>query len=311
MITIDIQKAESNIKKLLSYVEDLSRGRPRLYRKSKDRLRTIANSCSQMIMLISEILQDETLMQEEDVEFSNSVPEDVSDMMSSIVEEIAKLKDFVSYESEKTCEDNTDTANNPVSVSIKLSRKDRIDIMKTYQDCLSNMCESLTDADPYNNIKRCVVILRDWFFVRFIQTRKTHPSFRYNIRRIREWIPNIVIVMGKHVEDNTFDMFSNSFYDWVDLIRNTEGGNKYAVPYEVYKIGKEPDPTDFTLTAVVLWDVLIDLGFQHLCKDPSDIYLDENIVYDLCSKISPSTLDNYVNFKNDPSILIHCNLEVK
>ena len=44
--------------KLLTYVKNVADSKPRMYQKSKDRLRDIAGTCQKVIQIISEILQE-------------------------------------------------------------------------------------------------------------------------------------------------------------------------------------------------------------------------------------------------------------
>ena len=73
---MDIYTAEIQIKRLLEYFEDIEEKKPLMYQKSKDRYRDLASNCLQVVRVISNILQDETLMND-DVEFSGSQKKDI------------------------------------------------------------------------------------------------------------------------------------------------------------------------------------------------------------------------------------------
>ena len=57
---MDIYIAKQHIDKLLNYVEDIAENKPNMYQKSKVRLKNIADTCAQVVSVISEILEDDS-----------------------------------------------------------------------------------------------------------------------------------------------------------------------------------------------------------------------------------------------------------
>ena len=89
-------------------------------------------------------------------------------------------------------------------------------------------------------------------------------------------------------------------------------GMDYAIPYEVYQLDNYLESSKMTLTAVVIWDILLDCGLRDLCADSSsEFYPSEDCVYSLVGSLNSSVMDPYKHYKFDKSILSYCNLTLK
>ena len=124
------------------------------------------------------------------------------------------------------------------------------------------------------------------------------------------WVRDIVIVYSMHLDSGTPDEFILEFNTWCDSLYTTDAGNKFAVPYEIYALSQLDTSDNVSETAAVIWDVLLDNGLRRLCTaDPYDLYPSEDCVYIKCGELNSNCLENYVDYKTDPSILQRCNLE--
>ena len=80
----------------------------------------------------------------------------------------------------------------------------------------------------------------------------------------------------------------------------------------VYKMDKDSDPSKMTLTAAVLWDVLLDSGLRELCRDPeSGLYPTEDCVFTYIGEYNSSVMNPYQHYSYDHSLFTKCNLTVK
>lgn len=284
---MDIYSAETQVKKLLNYVMSLSDSKTRMYQKSKDRLKELAGTCNQVIAVISEILQDEALVDDRD-EFEGSAS-DFNAVLNSMEDQITELRQFLS--SPRT--DSTSTA----------SLNARKQALVTYKNCLSSIANSdvaIVEA------KDCGELLWSWFNARFLSGPS---SFKYNMKRLPGWVRDIVVLYSYHFENKTLESFKDDFYKWIATIPK---GNNYAVPYEVYSFDKSPNPELATLSAVVIWDILLDYGLKDLCCDSSsELYPSEDCVYTLVGSLKSSVMDPYQNYLYDRTILNRCNLTLK
>lgn len=285
---MDIYSAEIQVKKLLNYVQSLSDSKSRMYQKSKDRLKELANTCNQVVAVISQLIQDEALVNSDSDEFSRSDPTDFKSVLDSMESQIAELRQFI--------EPPKQNSSNLISTN---DRKKALFAYKTCLNTLSNSSMKVLEAED------CSRLIWNWFSARFLNTSST---FRYNMKKLPSWIRDIVIFYGYHVENRSVAKFKSDFNSWIDSIRT---GNNYAVPYEIYQFEKSPNPEIVTLTSVVLWDLLLDGGLRQLCCDNSDIYPSEECVYSLVGKLDSNVMNPYTNYNYDTDILRKCNLTIK
>ena len=287
-IVLDIYSAGTSIKKLLTYVEDIADSKPRMYEKSKDRLKEIATTCNKVVEVISEILEDEVL-KEDSVEFGQN--SDLTAVITNMQQQMDKLKQFAEGAS-----DDSDERHVEINSSSSKARKKAL---KSYSSCLSKL-STIETAYPFAN--RCAKLLWTWFDVRFLKT-VYGTNFRYNMKKFPEWIQSIVILYGKAIHDNDVASFEANFQAWLQSIINTDAKDKYAVPYDIYQLSRNMNSESITLDAVILWDILLDNGLRDVCTtDKDDLYMDEYDIYNLADTHSPAVLDSYCNYATHPEV---------
>lgn len=312
---MDIYTATNKANWLLTYTNELAENTPGMYKSSKERLRNIAQMCTEVVQNISLILQEEMLSQDdEDISHKDAeiLQRDVRDMGEKLLE-VAEFmntsynvaqeasydvsdSDAVEAETKKYAEKSEDTA--------KISRQERKSILVKYEDILS--ISGVSD-DSYVECQECKTLVHTWFSARFLKNSNT-PGFRYDIRRIPEWIEDIVIAYCYHKREGTLDSFNSDFYRWCKSL--DEKTCVYAVPYEIYLI--DTDTSSYmTLQAVVLWDVLVDHGYIRLneLKDKSLNHF-SNIrdhMYERCRDSACEELNYYTDYTYDPDILSKLN----
>lgn len=288
---MDIYGAEIQVNKLLNYVKSLSDSKPRMYQKSRDRLKELANTCNQVVVVISEILQNEALMNNDTEEFEGSDNTDFNTVLNSMENQISELRQFLSAPKS--------SATIPEPSSSVTKKK----ALYSYKQCLLNLSNSsciVVEAED------CSKMLWSWFSSRFLEGP---DNFRYNMKRLPGWIRDIVIVYCYHLESDTLDDFKFRFQNWIDHIGEN---SNYAVPYEIYQFDKQPDPNLVTLTSAVMWDILLDSGLRSLCADTSSgLYPSEDCVYSLVGSLNSDVMNPYTNYLYDNSILQRCNLTLK
>lgn len=304
---MDIYSAESHVKKLLKYVEGVAESQSRMYEKSKVRLRDLAATCNQVVQVISGILQ-ERILESDESEFDSSDSDNSSEvegLLLSMQSELDQLKQFVSCKSGSAPDAEVSRYNEvnvPQPVDSSSSAKKRA--ISRYGHILSTLASS---EIGYPSVCRCAKLLWQWYDTRFIRSVKASPgTFRYSLKRLPQWVRDIVMLYGKSVSEGSESEFLNMFDQWCnDLLVSP---HRYAVPYEVYEFDKELRPNDMTLASAVIWDILLDYGLRALCEDSDEMYLSTNSVYALIGEHAPDVLDNYADYKYNPSVLRHCNL---
>lgn len=288
---MDMHMAEKHIKDLLVYVQTIESERPRMYSKSKKRLKELAEICKEVISTISVILEDEMLSVESEDEFESSNI-DMKATLDTMESQLSQLRQFIHIEDN----DLVSTSGKELTVSIRKRA------FNAYRDCLYNLQQQ---SSPYVESKECSELLWSWYNMRFISNSPS-STFRYNIRRFPNWLRDIVILFGYHHEEGDLDSFISGFYNWISELKSAKSHN-FAVPFEVYQFNKSPDKNKMTLSGVVLWDVLCDTGLNSICTDlSSDLYPSDDSVYNLVGDYNPDILEKYINYKIDPSIIDKC-----
>lgn len=312
---MDIYTATNKANWLLTYTNSLAENTPGMYKSSKERLRNIAQMCTEVVQNISLILQEEMLIQDdEDISHKDAeiLQRDVRDMGERLLEVAEFMNTSYNVTQEDsydvvpldTQEDITEERTRQSEDSAKISRQERKSILVKYEDILG--ISGVSD-DPYLECQECKTLVHTWFSSRFIKNSNT-PGFRYDIRRITDWIEDIVIAYCYHKREGTLDSFKSSFCSWCESL--DDKNCVYAVPYEIYLI--DTDTSSYmTLQAVVLWDVLVDLGYIRLneLKDKSLNHF-SNIrdhMYERCRDSACEELNYYTDYTYDPDILSKLN----
>ena len=297
---MDIYGAEIQVNKLLNYVKSLSDSRPRMYQKSKDRLKDLALSCNQIVTIIADILQDESLRDNSTDEFGSCMVEDVNAVLNSMQNQIHELRQFINVDTSA----GSNTIVHPANVSIdSISSRDKKTAINSYKVCLHNLSNTEMIVQEAED---CSEILWRWFSSRFLDHQE---NFLYKITMLPNWLRDIVILYGSYLDCGLIDDFTTSFNSWIDSI---DSSMPFAVPYEVHQLYTNVDTSKMTLTAVVLWDVLLDHGLRSLCNNvPSALYPAEDAVYTVVGSLNSNAMDPYTHYSYEKSILSKCNLTLK
>lgn len=283
---MDIYSAQSHVNKLLKFVEELADTRPRMYEKSRERLRELASTCDRVIQVISNLLQEEILNNDSDSEFEGDA-EDLNAFLNSYYDsmqnQISQLKKFIDVKSEET----------------KVTSSSKRRAFNEYRKCLTSLkMTNITAVDDLEDI------ISRWFTIRF--TGDKVENFRYNIKRFPEWLRDIVILYGYYIHQDRRQEFLGEFNRWLNDLENTSKNDNFAVPYMVYEFNRDAEPRKLTLDAVIIWDMLLDSGLRSLCNQGvRDLYPEENCVYNVCDKLNPDVLDAYRDYNLHPSVLMN------
>lgn len=290
---MDIYSAEAQVKKLLEYVTTLSQSQSRMYNKTKVRLSELASTCSQVVEVISTILQDRALEEcDQGPEFETQSDPDIRVALANMQSQLNALQQFVN---------SSPVSPTPVAPKVELSAATRKRVFADYKSALSKCASS---ASAYPAVIEISDLLWTWFKARFVSASNVNSSFQYNIRRWPEWIRDIVVMYGNAIETDTASTFVSDFQSWCNNLSYSEAKDRYAVPYSIYGFNKHKDPESLTLTSVILWDMLMDAGLSNISTDmqSSDLYLSSSAIYDLCEQLAPDVLDKYRHYKTDPAI---------
>lgn len=312
---MDLNSATKNIHKVLSYIKSISNSDSNLYDKSKQKLNDISNICIECVKEISNILQNESLCDDE-FEFEMNPNSDTNLNLQNQIDilslEVDKLKVFLNQGNVDTKNISNMNSNNLKTSSIitydyndNLSASDLSNIVKNYKFILNRT--SMNNC-KFNIINRCTRILWVWFDSRILKNYDIAPKFHYDVHRFKTIIYAFIISMGHHIENNDFDEFEESFDNWVQSLEFSSESNKWIAPYEVYEIERGNISNYVNLTSVIIWDIILDCGLYELCDKQSSIYLDKNSIWDITSKFNLDILDNYFDYKSNITKLNEYNI---
>lgn len=297
MSNLDILGAKKNVDKLLKYVQDIASTDTKLYAKSKDKLRDVASTCTEVVKVISEILQEgmlETDAAEFPAEPSNSSDDNVAEMINNMQTQLDQLRQFAGVDSKPV-------APAPIykpSANSSVTSASKKQIFADYSNCLQNL--STLDFG-YDEINQCVYLINRWFQARFV-TSIVGSKFSYSMKKFPSWIRDIVILYGKALHDGNVSEFLLNFYTWIDNLADSDARDKYAVPYQVYVFDKSNQASVVNLESVVIWDVLTQNGLDVICKKDNPFYLSATSVYELTGQLQPSVLNGYVDYRDHPEV---------
>lgn len=293
---MDIHSAEAHMEKVLQYLEQMHDNNSSLYSKTREKLKNISNDLFKGLKLVSEILEEDSLVVE--AEFGGTDESIISSVksMKEQSEEISQVIDRVdSFVYSPPPEPKLTYSTN------KLSAKKRRHIVYTYGQVLKKVAGVST---PYKSVRDCAALIWRWYDTRFFLSLQSCSKFHYNIRNIPECIKWIVLAYSKHLSDHTLDSFFSDFDIWLSSLVSPNAGNNYLLPYEIFKIGRETTISDISQASIMIWDILFDLGYSELSKDDlADVKLQSETIYNLAVKIAPDIADNYVYYEEDDSLL--------
>lgn len=255
-----------------------------IYAKTKKQYKELAIQLLSSVEKIATILQCDSLDDSDDGEFESSSIDisDISEALDQASEKVDKVSSFVSP-SDSSANKNT---------------------IHEYGRVLQKAADTDLACVDANT---CANVLNTWFKARF---SNKDNSFKYNISYIPSWITDIILLYGKYHSDGRTSEFVDMMYTWCSDIQ--DHGSRYAVPYQVYQIGKSDDPNDYTMDAVLIGDILMDKSLYDLTEYSSPnlvAHLSYYPVADVAKVRNPEISDEiFVRLMNRDSLLIKYNI---
>lgn len=284
---MDVYTARSQLEKILKYIEDLTAAQPRMYAKSKDRWKDIADLSGKIIHAISVLIQEEMI--DSDSSTFETAGIDVNKFIDSIEREIAALRQFSG---------GTGTV---ASDSIKLTTADCKTILRVYRDAV---LKAKASTSEYPMLHEWVTIIADWIQVRFYECGHL-PGFSYNAANFSKWLLGFVLAFGYSVWMGTYPSMLHSVAQWLDEVR--DHSNNYPVPKCVSDFVDTEIKQFYTLESAVAWDVLYDAGLDMISINLSELNkrcrVEDDSIYNRCNQYNPDCLNRYTSFKTHPEIL--------
>lgn len=282
---MEIYSAENHARLVVEFLEKLHQDSPKMYNTTRNRLRSISSDCFRSIELISKILEEDSLIDEE--EFSQDR------------NEIQQLAAQMHEDSDKAAKQIDELTQFTSTSTVKLTAEERRYLVKYYGKVLSGLAAAQI---PYSIAADCAKILWRWYSARFF---KGSVTFKYNVAKISTWIRDIVITYGLYQHNHIRDMFIAEFDAWCDNIFKYS----YPVPYIVHSTVKQISDKVTNLESLCLWDILVDYGLiVELPNNLQDFQLSRYAVSDIFDKYSPNLTNEYEYYNSDKTLLQKYNL---
>lgn len=230
---LEIYPSEVAAKKISKHLDSMIKIKPRVYRKTLMRYKKLAYVLLDCVTKIIKMIQSEMLLSSNSAEFQ----ELVSDFD---IEEIDELRDSV------------DSLGNLVEKkSSPESRKLAGDTIKLYKAVFHQAAQH---DFGYFEVNDCAKLLDYWISHRF---SGFNTNFKYQIRQLPVWATFIVIAYGKYRSVGQATQFITDFKSWCDEL-DDDVSNCWALPYNVFNMTKIIDPSNFTVDAMIIYDLLIE-----------------------------------------------------
>lgn len=278
---LEIYPSEVAAKKILAHLEKMLEEKPKVYKKTILRYKKLAELLMMCLDKINKFIESETLLSSDDTEF-DELSKPVDDNIESFKEANSirritnNLEDF----------DNLHTSGQQFNSS---------SILK-----YSTILQTGSNLDfGYEEVNQCAKLINQWFQARIPKNSKD-SDFRYNINQIPLWISQIIITYGYYFEQGKVYDLEQEFNRWCKEIKE-DSHNVYRVPYCVYNTCRSDKRECFTLSAVLISDLLTEKCYYSLLNLVND---NSNTVISIVRENNPGLTNAIRTRINNQNVLL-------
>lgn len=257
---LEIYPSEVAARKISKHLDKMAEVKPRVYQKTLLRYRKLAFLLLECVTKIVNMLQSEVLLSSGDMEFQELVAD-------TDIEQIDELRDSVDA-----------LGNLMEKKSSPESRKIAGDTLKQYRSIFKQAAEY---DFGYIEVNECAQLMNYWMTHRF---SGFNSNFKYQIKQLPVWASFVVIAYGKYHSIGETTKFVAEFKTWCDSL-DGDMSNCWALPYNVFNMTKTLDPSNFTVDALVIYDLLVDGCLYQLLEQK--IPMDASYVAKLLKEYRP------------------------
>ena len=229
----EIYPSEVAARKISKHLDNLIEDKPRVYRKTLLRYKKLAYLLLECVTKIVRMLQSELLLSSSDSEFQELSTDFDLEQFDELRESVDNLGNLM---------DRTDSAD---------ARRLAADTLKTYKAVFNR---ATTIDFGYIEANECAGLLDYWMTRRF---SGTNTNFKFQIKQLPIWATFIIIAYGKYRSIGHKVKFMTEFKTWCDSLEGDDT-NCWALPYTVFNMTKTIDPNNYTIDAMVIYDILIN-----------------------------------------------------
>lgn len=264
---LEIYPSEVAARKIGNHLDKMMELKPRVYRKTILRYTKLAYLLLECVKKIVELLQSNEMKSAMLLSSENS---EFQELMSDFdTEQIDELRNSV--------DDLGNLINKTPSKEVKSLARDT---MKQYRTVFG---QAANVDYGYVEVNECGDLLNYWITRRFSDF---NPNFKYSINQLPVWATYIVIAYGKYHSVGQSNVFVQEFREWCDSL-DTDLSNCWALPYNVFNMTRVIDPKNFTLDAMVIYDILVNGCLYQLIDGKNKIPMDSSYIAKLVKEYHP------------------------
>ncbi len=271
----EIYPSEKAAQKISQHLDTMLGTKPKIYRKTLLRYKTLATLLLQCVSKILKLLEEETLISSCDSEFQELTNENANELLDQLIDIQSKVSNYSKFVDSQT---ELNLTKSDISYMSKTAT------FKLYDEVIHSG-EFINYG--YEEVNTCAELIAYWFKMRF---GMTNPDFKYQIRQLPSWIQYIVIAYSKACADGSASAFVSGFKHWCDSIVE-DTNNVWAIPYNVFDIMKKPKGEYFTLHALIIYDILLSAHYYQLVDANTEIRLDPLFIADMVKTYHPDMED--------------------
>ena len=234
-----IYSMELAAKKIEAGLSEVLSTNPRMYGKTLKRYENLAHVLISCVDKIAKIAQIDALSPKSNDEFNELAEAAGFDLnLDSALEGVQQgLKEAKAFASP------ADSTSEKVYIDLK---------------AVDSVFREMSRTDfGWNEVNHCAKLLYTWFHERFIQ----YPC-KCKISCLGLWVHTFIIQFGNFCSKDARQSFEDSMLSWCD--RLSKINMNYVHPYFIHQTLKSKEPSDFTLQAVLINDILYEICLYKL-----------------------------------------------
>ena len=259
---LEIYPSEVAARKISKHLDKMVETKPRVYRKTLLRYKKLAYLLLECVTKIVRMLQSEMLLSSGDDEFQELISNFDTEQIDELRDSVDNLGNLVEKKPSNE------------------SKKAASDTLKQYGTVFHQA--ALYDFG-YTEVNECAQLLDIWILRRFTEA---NSNFKYQIKQMPIWATFIVIAYGKYHSVGESAKFVRDFKKWCNSL-DDDTSNCWALPYNVFNMTKVLDPNNFTLDAMVIYDILINGCLYQLIDGKNKVTMDSSYISKLLKEYRP------------------------
>lgn len=215
------------------------------------------------------------------------------DLKSTCYDLICAIDQLVDTKfTEATVEVSDSSSTSETATTVVQSNHTKSQVIANYHVVLKKLAEI---RSGYHEVDAFAHVLLKWYEARFISHGESE-HFKCNSKYMGRWILTTAIGYGNALEGGSGKEYLSCISTFAENLSQDFSTSKYVLPWDIYKATKNLSGESVSLTGVVLWEILYDLGLNVLDPAASPSYLASDaakVLYDQRSEDAPYYYNSY------------------